>query len=225
MPGFWLGAWAWDDVAAVLRTDGHDVTALTLPGLESADTDRSKITLSDHVDAICDAIEAAGQPVVLAVHSGAGVSGYAASERLPGQIAAMIYIDSAPATGAINPGFHAVEMPLPPWEELADDGIRLMSDEHQEIFRQRAIPEPGAAVREAPVLTNERRRGVRSIVVCTSNTSEEMKSMIDKGYPWLAGLAELRDVSYEDLPTHHWPMWSRPVELAAIIGAAAHRGS
>ena len=72
VPGFWLGAWAWDEVAAALRADGHDVTALTLPGLESADTDRSAITLSDHVDAICEAVTAAGRPVVLAVHSGTG---------------------------------------------------------------------------------------------------------------------------------------------------------
>ena len=66
VPGFWLGAWAWDEVAAALRADGHDVTALTLPGLESADADRSSITLTDHVDAICDAVTAAGAPVVLA---------------------------------------------------------------------------------------------------------------------------------------------------------------
>ena len=41
VPGFWLGAWAWDEVADALRADGHEVTALTLPGLESADADRS----------------------------------------------------------------------------------------------------------------------------------------------------------------------------------------
>lgn len=68
VPGFWLGAWAWDDVVAALRADGHDVTAVTLPGLESADADRSSITLADHVDAICEAVTAAGRPVVLAVH-------------------------------------------------------------------------------------------------------------------------------------------------------------
>jgi pimeloyl-ACP methyl ester carboxylesterase len=59
VPGFWLGAWAWDDVAAALRGDGHDVTALTLPGLESVDTDRSTVAMSDHVEAICDAVRAA----------------------------------------------------------------------------------------------------------------------------------------------------------------------
>ena len=83
VPGFWLGAWAWDEVATALRADGHDVTALTLPGLESVDADRSSITLSDHVEAICEAVRAAAAPVVLAVHSGAGFSGYAASDRVP----------------------------------------------------------------------------------------------------------------------------------------------
>ena len=83
VPGFWLGAWAWDEVADLLRADGHNVTAVTLPGLESADIDRSTITLSDHVDAICAAIKAAGAPVVLAVHSGAGVSGTARATGFP----------------------------------------------------------------------------------------------------------------------------------------------
>ena len=56
VPGFWLGAWAWDEVFEALRVDGHDVTALTLPGLESVDADRSAIGLYDHVDAICEAV-------------------------------------------------------------------------------------------------------------------------------------------------------------------------
>src|SRR5215216_2273530 len=108
VPGFWLGAWAWEEVAAALRADGHDVTALTLPGLESADADRSAITMSDHVDAICEAVRAAGAPVVLAVHSGTGFSGYAASDRVPDRIAAMVYVDSAPGTGAVDPDFDGV---------------------------------------------------------------------------------------------------------------------
>ena len=127
VPGFWLGAWAWDDIVSTLRADGHDVTALTLPGLESADADRSTVTLSDHVDAICRAVTAAGTPVVLAVHSGAGTPGYGATDRIPGQIAAMIYVDSSPATGAMDPDFDAVEKPLPSWEELGEnlDGIKI----------------------------------------------------------------------------------------------------
>src|SRR4029450_9092302 len=104
VPGFWLGEWAWEDVVSALRADGHDVTAITLPGLESVDTDRSTIALSDHIDAICEAVMAAGTPVVLAVHSGAGVSGYGASDRVPEKLATVVYVDSGPGTGGLDPG-------------------------------------------------------------------------------------------------------------------------
>ena len=222
VPGFWLGAWAWDEVAAALRADGHGVTALTLPGLESADADRSAITLSDHVDAVCAAVRAAGAPVVLAVHSGAGVVGYAASDRIPERIAAMVYVDSGPATSALDPDFAAVEKPLPSPEELAAaENLDGLSAEQLETFRRRAVPEPGAALREGPVLTNGRRLDVPSTVVCTGMTSEQVKGAVAKGYAWVGGLAELHDLTYVDLPTSHWPMWSRPRELAGIIGDVA----
>jgi pimeloyl-ACP methyl ester carboxylesterase len=223
VPGFWLGAWAWDEVAAALRADGHHVTPLTLPGLESADADRSAITMSDHVDAICYAVEAAGVPVVLAVHSGAGVSGYGASDRLPEQIAAMVYVDSGPATSALDPGLSVVEVALPTWEEVEADGDSLegLTAEQLETFRRRAVPEPGAALREAPVLTDDARLEVPSTVVCTSLSSEQIKAAVEQGHAGFGGLAELHDVTYIDLPTSHWPMWSRPRELAEIIGAVA----
>jgi pimeloyl-ACP methyl ester carboxylesterase len=219
VPGFWLGAWAWDEVAAALRADGHDVIAVTLPGLESADVDRSAITLSDHVEAICETVRAAGPPVVLAVHSGAGASGYGASDRIPDQIAAMVYVDSGPATGALDPDFAAAELPLPSQEELAaEENLDGLTEEQLETFRQRAVPEPGGALREGPELTDDARLDVPSTVVCTGFTSEQVKAAVEKGYTWVGGLAELRDVTYVDLPTSHWPMWSRPRELGGIIG-------
>ena len=222
VPGFWLGAWAWDEVAAALRADGHDVTALTLPGLESADADRSAITMSDHVDAICDAVRAAGAPVVLAVHSGTGASGYGASDRVPELIANMVYVDSAPAKGALDPGLTGVELPMPSLEQLAaEENLDGLSQEQLETFRERAVPEPAGAVREAAELTNDARLDVPSTVICTGFTSEQVKGYAKEGYAWLGGLSELRNATYVDLPTSHWPMWSRPRELAEIIGGVA----
>jgi pimeloyl-ACP methyl ester carboxylesterase len=226
VPGFWLGAWAWDDVVSALQADGHDVRALTLPGLESADADRSSITLTDHVDAICEAVNAAGSPVVLAVHSGAGAAGYAASDRIPEQIAAMVYVDSGPATGALDPDFDAVEKPLPSREELEqEENLEGLSEEQLETFRRRAVPEPGGVLRETPDLTNDARRDVASTAICTGYTSEEYKAAVKEGYAWLGGFGELRDVTWVDLPTSHWPMWSRPEELAAVIGDVARSAS
>jgi pimeloyl-ACP methyl ester carboxylesterase len=222
VPGFWLGAWAWDEVAAALRADGHDVTAVTLPGLESADADRFSITFADHVDAICQAVTAAGRPVVLAVHSGAGAPGYAVTDRIPKQISAMVYVDTGPAIGPLDADFDAVEKPMPSREELAaEENLDGLTEEQLETFQRRAVPEPGAALREGAELTNDARLDVPSTVVCTGYTSEQYKDAVKEGQAWLGGLAELRDLTWVDLPTSHWPMWSRPQELAGIIGDVA----
>ena len=221
VPGFWLGAWAWDEVADALRADGHDVTALTLPGLESPDADRSKVTMADTVDAICDAVRAAGSPVVLAVHSGSGAPGYGASDKVSELIAAMVYVDSGPAKGAFDPGFEGDELPLR-WEEVeAEENLDGLSAEQLETFRQRAIPQPASSMREAAELANDARLDVPSVVICTGFPSQQVKAAVEEGYAWLAGLKELRDVTWIDLPTSHWPMWSKPRELAEIIGDVA----
>ena len=226
VPGFWIGAWAWDEVAEALRAAGHDVTALTLPGLESVDADRSAITFADHVDAICDAVTAAGRPVVLAVHSGAGAPGYAVTDRIPERIAAMVYVDTGPAKGALDPDFSAVEKPMPSLEKLAaEENVDGLTKEQLETFRRRAVSEPGAALRGSAELTNDARLDVPSTVICTGYTSAQYKDAVKEGQTWLGGLNELRNVTYVDLPTSHWPMWSRPKELAVIIGEVAERAS
>jgi pimeloyl-ACP methyl ester carboxylesterase len=222
VPGFWLGAWAWDEVAAALRADGHTVTTLTLPGLESVDADRSAITFADHVDAICDAVRAAGAPIVLAVHSGAGFSGYAASDRVPDRIAAMVYVDTGAGIGASEPDFTGVDKPMPRQEELeANENLDGLSAQQLETFRQRAVPEPGGVLREGVELSNDARLDIPTTVICTAFTSEQYKDAVKEGYSFLRGLADLHDVTYVDLPTSHWPMWSRPRELAEIIGNVA----
>ena len=140
VPGFWLGAWAWDEVAGKLRADGHDLAALTLPGLEPADADRCWVHFADHVDAIVRAIEAADGPVVLAVHSATGYSGYAASDCVPERIAAMVYVDTAPGKPPLDPAFAGDEKPLV-WDDLAaEENLDGLSEAQLAAFRERAVP-------------------------------------------------------------------------------------
>lgn len=223
VPGFWLGAWAWDEVAGLLAAEGLDVTAITLPGLASVDEDRAGVALDDHVDAIVAALATASAPAVLVLHSGAGVPGYAATDRVPERVAAVVYVDSAPATGAIDPDFADVELPLPSWEELEADGssIEGLSAAQLTRFRDHAVPEPGAALREAPTLVDARRCDVPSVMLCTALPGATLRAAIGHGHGWLGGLEELRDVRWVDLPTGHWPMWSRPDEVAALISEVA----
>ena len=226
VPGYWLGAWAWDEVAAALRADGHEVTALTLPGLDSVETDRSSITFADHVDAICDAVAAAGRPVVLAVHSGSGTPGYAVTDRIPEQIAAMVYVDTGPGKGEPDAEAAKHDLPMPSPEALAEsENLTGLTPEQLETFQQRAVPEPGGVVHGAAELTNDARLDVPSTVIATGFPSEQYLEAVKEGYAFLAGLTELRDVTWVDLPTSHWPMWSRPQELAAILSGIARDAS
>ena len=223
VPGFWLGAWAWDEVADILRAEGHDVTAITLPGLESTDVDRSSITFADHVDAIVDAVSSASSPVVLAVHSASGFSGYAASDRVPEKIAAMVYVDTAPGVGPMDRDFDAAEKPMV-WSEIEEEeNLDGLSEEQKALFRERAVPVPGGVLRGSVVLTNDARRDVPSTLICTGFTAEQYQTYAREHPEWafLAGVPELRNATWVDLPTSHWPMWSRPRELAAIIGDVA----
>jgi len=223
VPGFWLGAWAYDEVAAKLRADGHDVTALTLPGLESSETDRSKITFEDHVNAIVDAVREAGEPVVLAVHSGTGFSGYAASDVVPDRIAAMVYVDSAPGTGVIAEDFEGIEKPMSIEELQAEENFDGVSEAQIAEFARRGVAEPGGVMRGGHVFTNDARRDIPTTIIATGFSAADYQKYAKEHPDWafLAGIADLHDITWVDLPTSHWPMWSRPTELAAIIGDVA----
>ena len=74
VPGYWLGAWAWDAVAAELRGRGYHVIAVTLPGLDPNDPHRASATVAQQAEGLRSAVHAAadGSPVVLVAHSGAG---------------------------------------------------------------------------------------------------------------------------------------------------------
>ena len=103
VPGFWLGAWAFDEVADKLRADGHEVTALTLPGMESKDTDRS----GDHVPGPRRRDQ--GRPRGGRPTGGPGGPQRDRVQRLrrerpvPEKIAAMVYIDTAPGKPPLDP--------------------------------------------------------------------------------------------------------------------------
>lgn len=222
VPGFWLGAWAWDEVAGLLRADGLEVTAITLPGLESKDADRSGIDLTTHVDAIVEAIEAAGPPVVLVVHSATGFSGYAASDRVPEKIAAMVYVDTAPGVGALDPDQQGDKAFV--WSEIeSGENLNGLSEAQKATMRERAVPVPGGVLRETIELTNDARRDIPSTLIATGFTSEDYRKYAaeEPVMSWLAGIRELRNATWIDVPTSHWPMWSKPREIAEIIANVA----
>ena len=224
IPGFWLDGSSWGDVGPVLEQAGHRVRALTLPGLESADADRRGIGLRDHVDAVVAAIDEADGPVVLVGHSGGGAIAHAAADARSDRVARVVYVDSWPLGEgrAINDELTAVdgEIPLPDWSEFPAEDLRDLDDELRGAFRARAVPQPAAVASDPQVLADDRRYDVAATIIVCEFPSEQLRQWLAQGEPSLAELAAMRDVDYVDLPTGHWPQFTRPRDLAQAILAA-----
>lgn len=221
VPGYWLGAWAWDEVAEALRAGGREVVALTLPGLEPSSTpaDRAAVSLADQVDAVVAAVRA-HPGATLVGHSGAGWVVQMAADAEPGLVARLVWVDSGPAGPGDRGGAPAgvTEVPLPSWAELEEDGSSLegLTEAQLAAFRERAVPEPAAVGRDEVRTTGAWAR-VPATVVCTSVSSAQVREWAAAGAPFLAGLPQVEDLTCVDLPTGHWPMWSRPADLAAVL--------
>jgi pimeloyl-ACP methyl ester carboxylesterase len=227
IPGFWLDGSSWGEVVPALEQAGHRVRALTLPGLESPDADRSGIRLRDHVDAVVAAVDEADGPVVLVGHSGGGAIAHAATDARPDRVARVVYVDAGPLRngGVINDELPVVdgEIPLPDWSEFSEEDLRDLDDELREAFRTRAVPQPTAVAYDQQVLADERRYDVPATIIATTFSSELLRKWIAEGHPYVAELAAMRDVEYIDLPTGHWPQFTKPVQLGQAILAAVDR--
>src|SRR5205809_1032483 len=141
IPGMWLDAGSWEKVVPALEKAGHRALPLTLPGMESRDADRSRITRRDHVDTVVAAID------------------------------------------SLEP-----------------------------------------ATRDPQRLTDERRYDVPITVICTEFTSAMLKGWIGRDLAPVREFTRIRDVEYVDLPTGHWPQFTRPDDLARSILTSADRG-
>jgi pimeloyl-ACP methyl ester carboxylesterase len=227
VPGFWLDASSWEKVTPALAAAGHTPHPMTLPGLESVDAPRVGITLKDHIAAVVNLVDGLDGKVVLVGHSGGGAVIHGVADARPDRIARNIYVDSGPLGegGTINNSLPADgdDVPLPPWDGFEDADLVDLTDDLRASFRDRAIPEPKGVAYGKQRLHNVRRYDVPATVISCQFPSSLLKEWIDAGHPFTAELARIRDVEYVDLPTGHWPQFTKPAELGRAFPAAADR--
>ena len=222
--GLWLNGSSWERVVPTLEQAGHRAHPMTLPGMESKDADRSEVTLGDHVAAVVaavDAVDPAEGKVVLVGHSAGAAIAHAAVDARPDRIARAVYVGGFP-TGdgdALADGFPAVngEVPLPEWEAFEDEDLTDLDDELRAEFRRRAIPSPEHVTRDPQQLSDVRRYDVPVTVVCPEFTSEMLRDWVEQGLAPVRELSKTGEVEFVDLPTGHWPQFTRPDNLAQII--------
>jgi pimeloyl-ACP methyl ester carboxylesterase len=89
--GAWHGAWCWDKVVRLLELT-NKVTAIDLPGHGDDTTALAGLTQAEYGRKVANAVEAAGEPVVLVGHSMGGMAITQAAEYVPDKIAALVYV-------------------------------------------------------------------------------------------------------------------------------------
>jgi pimeloyl-ACP methyl ester carboxylesterase len=195
--------------------------------MESKAADRSMITLRDHVDAVVDAVDAAASEVVLVGHSAGGAIAHAAVDARPDRVARVVYVGGFP-TGDGHAAAAAIpaeggDVPMPDWSAFDDDELADLDDVARAEFAERAIPSPARVARDPQQLSDGRRYGVPVTVIATEFTSEMLRAWIDQGLAPVQEFTKIRDVEYIDLPTGHWPQFTRPDELGRAILASVER--
>src|SRR4026208_634372 len=96
VPGAWIGARAWQDLAADLRGRGHLVYPLSLTGLaERAHLGRPDTTLDTHIEDVITLMEFEDlSAVVLVGHSYAGAVITGVADRAATRLKALVYCDT-----------------------------------------------------------------------------------------------------------------------------------
>lgn len=219
IPGLWLDGASWDQVTPHLEQAGHRVRAITLPGMESRDADRSRVTRADCVDAVLAAVDEAEGPVVLVGHSMGADLAHAAVDSRPDRVARAIYIGGFPGGDGSTSPFPSEngEIPLFDWDDFDEADLRDLDEEARARFREQAIPSPAAMTADPQRLSDERRYQVPVTVVCPEFTSGDIQGWIAEEMEPVKELGRIEDVTFVDLPTGHWPQFTKPRELADVI--------
>jgi pimeloyl-ACP methyl ester carboxylesterase len=218
--GLWLDASAWDDVVPELEALGHRPVPITLPGQGDGAT---SATLDDQVATVVAAVDAApGKPLVVG-HSAACTLAWLTADARPEKVAGVTLIGGFPwDDGMLYADLFEMTdgvMPFPGWGPFEGPDSDDLSEEARNAMAAAAVPVPEGVARGVVHLSDERRFDVPVVVVCPEFTPAQAQQWIDAGD--VPELARAKHVDLVDLDSGHWPMFSRPTELAGVLARAA----
>jgi pimeloyl-ACP methyl ester carboxylesterase len=242
VPGACLGGWAWRDVAARLRSLGHEVFPVTLTGLgERAHLANERVDLETHIADVVGVLDYEDlHDAVLVGHSYAGIVVTGAADRRPERLGAVVYLDTAPLPDgtaiadvqsseqrelqrtAVEREGDGWRWPVPDRDTLARGlfgSTAGLEGRHFATIERRGTPQPFATFTAPLRLAHARPPGVRrAAVFCTEGgmTVAAVRALLEQGDPRAALFADA-DWDLRELATGHWAMFSAPEQLAATL--------
>jgi pimeloyl-ACP methyl ester carboxylesterase len=225
IPGLWLTARSWDGVVPPLADAGHVTHPLTLPGMESVDSDRSRVTRQQHVDAVVTAIdEVAGDAKLLLVgHSMGGVLAWAGAAARLDRVAGVVFLASEPGIPDSSTSMFPAEgddVPLPAWDFFDDDMVADLGDDLRARIREESVPSPLRAVTDGLAFGDDRLYDLPVTMVTAEYDAAALQGWTAAGESGTEEIARLRNVTWVDLHSGHWPQFTRVDDVVRTIGEA-----
>jgi len=212
--GLWMPPSIWDPVVPQLK----GAVAVTLPGQGDGN---ATATLDDQVAAVVAAVDAADDRVVVVGHSAACSLAWLAADRRPGRVAKVVLIGGLlPDNGQKYADLFPVvdgQMAFPGWEAFEGPDSVDLTPAMREAMSATMIPVPVGVARGVVELHDERRFDVPVAAICPEFTPAQAREWIDAGDT--PETARVKHLDLIDIDSGHWPMVSRPTDLAAMLGA------
>lgn len=218
--GLWLDGSAWDQVAPALKELGHRPVPVTLPGQGDGS---ASATLEDQVAAVLAAVDAtSGRPMVVG-HSAACSLAWLAADARPQHVAKVVLIGGFPSPDGkvYNDYFELTDgaLPFPGWDPFEGPDSADLDEQARQAIEAAAITVPGAVVNGLVHLLDERRFDVPVTLVCPEFSPAQAQGWIESGQ--VPEMARAKHLELVDIDSGHWPMFTRPAELARLLDAAS----
>ena len=226
VPGAWLGAWAWKPVASALQREGQGVYPVTLTGMgERVHLVSPDVGMETAIQDVLNVIRYNDiDEFVLVGHSFAGKVAAAVADRVPGKVRRVIYLDSfrpelvrtpqgafdpTEEFGPMPPGQYTIPLTLETIGRIGKDVLGPNLDR----MRALATAWPVKLANDPITLSKEYDAISEAYVFCTL-TGDPVDEIIAGKWGKLRG-------PYRRIETGHWPMITRPEELATDLVALA----
>lgn len=226
IPGLWLDASSWGAVTADLERAGHRVHPLTLPGVGAPAPESAGIGMSTWIAAAVAAVDEVDAPVVVVGHSGGGNVAWGVADARPEKVARVIFVDTvAPPSGFGIGEFADVDgvVPFPGWDFFPADDVGDLDDETRSRTAPLARSVPAGVPSDPIELGDPQRHRVPVTFLMGSYDQGTLESELAEWGPYAEEYEAITDKEVVRLGSGHWPQFSMPQRLAALIDDAVTR--
>ena len=219
--GGWHGGWVWRDVAAGLRTAGHEVSTPTLKGLGERRHLGQDVDLALHVEDVVAHIEMErleGVTLVGWSYGGMVITGVLA--RIPEKVRAMIYLDAfvpedgkalvdylSPAARAAWDKYKEADVPVP---AFSAERLGLTEPEQIAFVIPRLTVHPWRTVYQPVTALKPRPSIPTAYIRCTRNPAPHFDAATER-------LAADPAVRIDAIDTGHSAMVTEPAETIRML--------